>query len=174
MWPRQQWHNNWNTIGRSISHVTDQGFIGETGSCLQGVLGGRQPREVHELRDVSSHPVNTWSVLWRLYVCYSGVTFGMWGWATLEACWIWGSPCRNYERDCLFGCRTVYFKDSPNFCRTILHYLQYQRVSQETTRKRTRTEMSLPISSTGFLLYLSSDLQYVGYMLLWNIWFSVN
>jgi hypothetical protein len=38
--------------------VSDQGFIGETEVHLQ-VLCGRQPREVRELRVVSSHPVKT-------------------------------------------------------------------------------------------------------------------
>jgi hypothetical protein len=44
-WPRQQWRhafqqwrNNWSTVGRSISHVSDQGFIGETEARLQVVL----------------------------------------------------------------------------------------------------------------------------------------
>jgi uncharacterized CHY-type Zn-finger protein len=42
MWPRQQRHhafqqrrNNWSTGGRSISHVLDHGFIGETEARLR-------------------------------------------------------------------------------------------------------------------------------------------
>jgi hypothetical protein len=47
-WPRQQWRhafqqlrNSWSTIGRSVSRVSDQGFIGETEARLQAVRGGR-------------------------------------------------------------------------------------------------------------------------------------
>jgi hypothetical protein len=41
-WPRRQlrhafqrWCNNWSTVGRSVSRVSDQGFIGETETRLQ-------------------------------------------------------------------------------------------------------------------------------------------
>jgi hypothetical protein len=39
--------------------VSGQGFIGETEARLRVALGGRQQREVRELRVVSSHPVKT-------------------------------------------------------------------------------------------------------------------
>jgi hypothetical protein len=67
--------------------VSDQGFIGEAEARLRissrweitVVRGSRQPREVCELRVVSSHPVKTSSVRCRLYVCYSSITFGVCG-----------------------------------------------------------------------------------------------
>jgi hypothetical protein len=37
----QQWRNNWRTIGRNVSCVSDQGFIGETEARLRASLGGR-------------------------------------------------------------------------------------------------------------------------------------
>jgi hypothetical protein len=43
--------------------MSDQGFIGETEARLQGILGGRQSREVRELRVVSSHPMKILYVL---------------------------------------------------------------------------------------------------------------
>jgi hypothetical protein len=48
-WPRQQsrhefqqWCNNGSTVGRSVSRVSDQGFIGKTEARSRVVLGSRQ------------------------------------------------------------------------------------------------------------------------------------
>jgi hypothetical protein len=56
-WPRQQWrhafqqwHNNRSTVGRSVSRLSDQGFIGETEARSRVVLGGRQPWKVRSWR----------------------------------------------------------------------------------------------------------------------------
>jgi hypothetical protein len=64
MWQRhafQQWCNNRSTVGRSISHVSDQGFIGETEARSWVVLGSRQLRKVRSWRRSDS-------VNWRLCV----------------------------------------------------------------------------------------------------------
>jgi hypothetical protein len=64
-WPCQQWRhafpqwrNNWRTVGRSVSPVSQQGYRKDWSSFTR-VLGGRQTQEVRELRVVSSHPVKT-------------------------------------------------------------------------------------------------------------------
>jgi hypothetical protein len=46
----QQWRNSRSTVGRSISRVADQGFLGETEACSRGVLVGRQPWRVRSWR----------------------------------------------------------------------------------------------------------------------------
>jgi hypothetical protein len=85
-WPRQQWRhefqqrcNNWSTVGRSVSRVSDQGFIGETEARLRVILGSRQLRMVRSWRRADR-------VNWRLDVCYSAVTFRVWLSKTLIVC----------------------------------------------------------------------------------------
>jgi hypothetical protein len=71
----QQWLNNWSTGGRSVSRVSDQGFIGEPEARLQAVLGSRQLWKVRSWR--RSDRVN-----WRLedFKCE---------WKTFFVCNIW-------------------------------------------------------------------------------------
>jgi hypothetical protein len=63
-WPRQQWlhafqqwRNNWSTVGRSVSRVSDQGFIGETEARLR--VSSRWEIAGGSSWVVSSHPVKT-------------------------------------------------------------------------------------------------------------------
>jgi hypothetical protein len=77
-WPRQQWRhafqqwrNNLSAVERSVSRVSDQGFIGETEAHLQAVLGWR----------LQKFSVSSRSELWRLLLkreCFMCNIWSVW------------------------------------------------------------------------------------------------
>jgi hypothetical protein len=93
-WPRQQWchafqqwRNNWSTIERSISCMSDQGFIGETGARSSVSSWWETTMEGSQLEKIWSCELKTLNVTGRLS---SGVIFGL----------IWSAS------SCVFNCVT--------------------------------------------------------------------